>query len=259
MSPSEENKIISEFPGTITVASTGWAGTSILGKLFSLGYKPTQIRACAPSANDIFALYCRESGINIVAVSNNNDIKKSQQYLNSDILLCASGLPFLLDSASISIFKHGGINLHTGLSQFSRGRWQSSWAIINNQEYSGFTWHKIDNNFDTGNILVQQKIKIEIWDTAFSLNQRIFTEAIAAIPLLLTMIEDQGAPLEHHGKYYNKITPFDGLIDSTWDIETVDRFIRALYHPPHRSAMTKVAGRMIEVNNIDEYVKLHGL
>lgn len=60
-------------------------------------------------------------------------------------------------------------NIHFSLLPKYRGMYTSAWPILNNEQYSGVTLHKIDRGIDTGDIIDQIAFKINIDDTARSL------------------------------------------------------------------------------------------
>jgi hypothetical protein len=222
---------------SITVASVGYPGIESINELYCLGYKPHQLQALVPTQkqNDIFAHYCRVQKIDIFPVEKDPDMANIP---GSDVLLCIGGLPFLLSSESIIRFRYA-INLHTGLTQISRGRWQTSWAIMLNFPYTGYTWHHISEKFDAGKIICQEKISIDPNDTALSLNTKILKSALRNIKKVLNRCSGKCKNQKKLGKYFSKKIPYDGTIDPSWDSETVKKFIRAMYHPPYNPARYK--------------------
>lgn len=215
---------------SITVASVGSVGVETITELYSLGYKPYQIQVLMPSdCQDVFFHYCQNQKIPVCFVSNDADMSMIQ---STEILLCIGGLPFLLSSGSISKFSYS-INLHTGITQVTRGRWQASWAILLDLPYTGYTWHHINEKFDAGNIIYQQKIAILPNDTALSLNAKIFKSALQHIKVVLSTCVEKGKIQKKLGKYFDKKIPYQGAIDPSWDRDMIEKFIRAMYHPPY--------------------------
>ena len=64
----------------------------------------------------------------------------------------------------------GTINLHASLLPQYRGAAPINWAIINGEKETGATTFKLQHQIDTGNILLQQKIKIDDDETAGELH-----------------------------------------------------------------------------------------
>ena len=67
----------------------------------------------------------------------------------------------------------GTINLHASLLPQYRGAAPINWAIINGEKETGATTFKLQHQIDTGDILLQQKIKIGEDETAGELHDRM--------------------------------------------------------------------------------------
>ena len=79
--------------------------------------------------------------------------------LNPDFIIVVA---FRMIPESIwKIPKFGTINLHASLLPNYRGSAPINWVLINNENQTGITSFFIDENIDTGDILFQQKIKID--------------------------------------------------------------------------------------------------
>ena len=72
-----------------------------------------------------------------------------------------------------SIPPQGTFNLHASLLPEYRGAAPINWAIINQEKYSGVTTFFINEEIDTGAILLQKKVAIEEDDTAGSLHDKL--------------------------------------------------------------------------------------
>lgn len=69
--------------------------------------------------------------------------------------------------------EHGTFNLHASLLPQYRGAAPINWTIINGETETGVTTFFIDENIDTGNIILQAKEKISPEDDAGSLHDRL--------------------------------------------------------------------------------------
>src|ERR1019366_9333475 len=67
----------------------------------------------------------------------------------------------------------GTINPHASLLPQYRGAAPINWAIINGEKETGITTFKLQQEIDTGNILLQEKIKIGDEENAGVLHDRI--------------------------------------------------------------------------------------
>ncbi len=80
----------------------------------------------------------------------------------------------------------GCFNLHASLLPDYRGAAPINWVIINGEKETGASTFMIDHQIDTGNILLQKKIPIEVYETAGSLHEKIKE---AGAPLVIDTIE----------------------------------------------------------------------
>src|SRR4029078_294083 len=67
----------------------------------------------------------------------------------------------------------GTINVHGSLLPQYRGAAPINWAIINGEKETGVTTFKLQQEIDTGNILLQEKIEIGENETAGELHDRM--------------------------------------------------------------------------------------
>ena len=133
------------------------------------------------------------------------------------------------------------INLHPSLLPDYKGCFSSVWAIINGEKETGITYHILTEDIDAGNILIQEKIKINQDDTAYSIFHKLITLGIQLLPRLFMLLENNytGTPqyLTGHERYYKRQLPYDGLIDPDWEEDKKERFVRAMYFPPYEGAV----------------------
>ena len=67
----------------------------------------------------------------------------------------------------------GTINLHASLLPQYRGAAPINWAIINGEKETGVTTFKLQQEIDTGNLLLQEKIEIAADETAGTLHDKM--------------------------------------------------------------------------------------
>ena len=72
-----------------------------------------------------------------------------------------------------SIPNRGTFNLHASLLPQYRGSAPINWAIINQEKHSGVTTFLINEEIDTGSILLQKKVAIDKKETAGSLQDKL--------------------------------------------------------------------------------------
>ena len=64
-------------------------------------------------------------------------------------------------------------NIHFSLLPAYKGVYTSIFPILNGEQYTGVTLHKIDSGIDTGAIVDQMKIEIKLTFTSSTLNSTI--------------------------------------------------------------------------------------
>ena len=137
--------------------------------------------------------------------------------------------PLLLNNVSkIAINYH-----HSPLPQYA-GVNATSWAIINNEEKHGVTWHAVNEIIDSGHIIKQAFFDIEKQETAFSLNLKCNQTALYLFEELTSELLINSLPcqklqdLELRTYYSLSQKPLgNGWIDWNLPAEEIERYFRA--------------------------------
>lgn len=79
----------------------------------------------------------------------------------------------ILSRKVLSIPKYGCINIHASLLPKYRGAAPINWAIINGERETGVTTMKMDRGLDTGDILLQESLKIETEDDSVTIYEKL--------------------------------------------------------------------------------------
>lgn len=125
------------------------------------------------------------------------------------------------------------INLHIAYLPEYRGMNPSTWAIYNQEDYAGVTWHTVSSKIDNGGIIVQSKISIGEDESAMKLMLRCFQEGIRLFEENLddlinetytTFIPDN----PNTRLYLGKELPNDGYLDDSWDFAKTYAFLRSM-------------------------------
>lgn len=94
----------------------------------------------------------------------------------------------------LNAVKDGFINVHPSLLPEYRGANPYSHVIINNEQVTGVTIHKMDETFDTGNILVQYPMEILQNDTMGMLFNKLNRLSCEILVDFLNQYVDSGMP-----------------------------------------------------------------
>ena len=91
--------------------------------------------------------------------------------LNIDYLLSIH-FPYIFSKNEIDIINRGIINLHPAFLPLNRGFHTHNWAILDNT-LAGATLHWIDENIDTGDIIDQKSVVVNIEDTTNDIYRKV--------------------------------------------------------------------------------------
>jgi methionyl-tRNA formyltransferase len=120
----------------------------------------------------------------------------------------------LIKKELINIPKYGFINLHPSLLPKYRGMSPQHWPIINGDNETGITIHFVDENTDTGDIILQTKITINnneyVSDLQNKMKSSYFTIVIEAIDIILENNKTKYIKQSHlKESYYGKLKESD--------------------------------------------------
>lgn len=140
-------------------------------------------------------------------------------------------------------------NIHFSLLPAYKGMYTSAIPILNGEEQTGVTFHRIDRGIDTGDIIAQRVIPIEDMDTSRSLYFKYIDQGTRLVKEYLEQVicgTCKGVPQKAKGStYYSKsfIDYSNIIIDCRNTAEQIRRQIRAYYFPEFQ--IPKVYGREI--------------
>jgi methionyl-tRNA formyltransferase len=144
----------------------------------------------------------------------------------------------------------GTVNLHGSLLPQYRGAAPINWAVINGETETGVTTFKLQQDIDTGNILLQDRFPIGPAETAGDVHDRM--KEIGA-RLLVRTIEGLAAgtltaiPQQNPGglRHAPKISTETGHIDWTKPTTEIYNLIRGL--SPFPGAFTHLDGKLLKI------------
>ena len=119
--------------------------------------------------------YAQENGLTLFQPENlkKDSFKNELTRLNADIFIVVAFR--MLPKTIWEIPNYGTINLHGSLLPHYRGAAPINWAVINGESHTGVTTFIIDEKIDTGEILLQEKIKINDGDNAGIIHDKLMT------------------------------------------------------------------------------------
>lgn len=233
----------------VILCGYNWIGCKALSLLLEKGHEVfVYTHENPPHVNSLLEL-CKKYNVKF----STKKIKFENLPFTPDII-CSIYYRYIISEEVIDAAKGKIFNLHPSLLPDYKGCSSLTWALINGEKSVGFTYHYINKGIDTGNIILQKKLKIEDWDRQADLYQRAMFEAAKYFEEVFEKVVNNfsGEKQLAEGRYYKRGCPFNGEIDENWETEKIERFIRAMNYPPLPYATLK--GR--EIKTMAEYLDL---
>lgn len=165
---------------------------------------------------------------------NCKDFRKLLINKNVDMLLVGTWKE-RIKKETFNIPKIGTINAHPSLLPKYRGPNPYLQTILHGEKYSGVTLHLVDEHYDSGAILSQEKIEILDSDTSKELREKSVRIARKLVAELITDLNEKVitpiAQIEKNASYYPNISGDERMIDFSYQTALeITRTVRAL-HP----------------------------
>lgn len=197
-------------------------------------YYPIQVVFTDKNSEGIID-YCTREKIGLFI--GNPRANRSSSFIENtviDVLISINYL-FIIEKELISLPKKLAFNIHGSLLPKYRGRTPHVWAIINNEQETGVTAHKIDEGCDTGDIIDQIVLPINSNDTGSDILNKFNELYIPLIENVLEKVKDASIILTKQDSfkatYFGKRTPDDGRINWNWQKERIRNWVRAQASP----------------------------
>ena len=169
-------------------------------------------------------------------------------------VVCAYGR--ILNKKVLSIPKFGTINIHPSLLPQYRGPSPVQYSIKNLDVHTGFTFIKMDEGIDTGDIILQETYPIKDSDDYSTLLQVAHVECANVLYSAINLIKSQSfstikqKDIHPVGLYCSKRKSGDEILDWNQTSREVFNFIRAICKPGPMSR-SYVNGKEIKINKAE--------
>lgn len=146
--------------------------------------------------------------------------------------------------------KQGGIGVHPSLLPRHRGPDPTAWAILEGDAETGITCHRLEEEYDTGDILGQERIAIDPSWNAWQLARALDPPSLRLLRRVCrSFASGMPPPAIPQDESLATSAPFldDEATRIVWDqpVELVHRKIRAL--APSPGAYTEIAGETLTI------------
>ena len=190
--------------------------------------------------------------LDILIPSRREGIEPLLRAYEPDLVIC-NGFPWKIPAAALAVPRHGWMNGHPSLLPKFRGPSPVSWAIRNGERHLGWTFHRMDAELDTGAILAQGTLELDVEHSWEELEPKLVELILELLPKALRRIEagDPGDPQDGAGSYYSFFGSDYVWIDWSRAAEEIFRQVQAWRFASatdgERGALAKLEGETVRV------------
>jgi methionyl-tRNA formyltransferase len=181
-------------------------------------------------------------------IKNNEEFRAQLAAIKPDAIIVV-GYGRIIPQWMLDLPPLGNINLHASLLPKYRGAAPIQWAIANAETITGVTTMRLDAGLDTGDVLLQRDVAIELDDTAQTLAPRL--ASVGAELMVETLQGLRAGSIRSHPQDHSKATlaPIlkkeDGLVDFSRTASEIVNRMRGFQ--PWPGAHTKFRGKNLQI------------
>ena len=195
----------------------------------------------------------RPAHLDVLVASGPQRFAKLLGALEPDLAI-SGGFPVRIPEDALAVPRHGIVNGHPALLPRYRGPNPIGWALRNGDSELGFTFHRMDADFDTGRVLAQGTAPLVDAERAEDVLETLFVVATSLLPRALERVEagDPGdAQVEEDASYAGFFEPEYAEVDWARPAEEVRRQVQAWWVAASRDG---VRGPLAELGGERVYV-----
>lgn len=191
----------------VTICSIAPLAHALVGTLRELGHEPVAILGPRRDEGREMPPYLvltdaiAPKGVDLLFARDKHAIEPLLRAYEPDLMLCA-GFPWKIPKAALDVPRLGSVNQHPALLPRHRGPIPFAWTVREDDPVWGMTWHYMDAELDTGNVLAQGAIPVLDDDVLIDeFAPRIQALAMGLLPEVLerVMAGDPGDPQPEEG------------------------------------------------------------
>ncbi len=198
---------------------------------------------------------------NVATFRRLDELEAALQAEPVDYLFSIANLSIIPDEI-LALPRQGSINFHDGPLPRYAGLYATSWALLNDEQEHGVTWHEMLAAVDTGVIYKQRRFAVSADETAFTLNARCYDIGVDTFGELLDDLEKGPLPRIEQDfsqkTYFSKYQrpPAAQVISLNSPAEAIDSLVRALnfgsqYENPLGMPKLKIGQRWVLVPQVE--------
>lgn len=187
--------------------------------------------------------YAVEQNLKVLQPSNlkAEDFLKELRSLNANLQVVVAFR--MLPEVVWKIPEFGTFNLHASLLPQYRGAAPINWAIINGEKETGVSTFFIDEQIDTGEMIMQERVDIAPTETAGSLHDKLMIKGAELVLKTLNAISEDTVTTTSQKeagelKTAYKFTRENTRINWNWSLGRIYNFVRGLN--PYPTAWTQL-------------------
>lgn len=181
-------------------------------------------------------------------IKNNEEFRAQLAAITPDAIIVV-GYGRLIPQWMLDLPRLGNLNLHASLLPKYRGAAPIQWAIANGETTTGVTTMLLDAGLDTGDILLQSEVAIEVADTAETLAPRLASKGAGLMVETLHRLQAGSIPPKPQDDSKATLAPIlkreDGIIDFSRDASQILNRLRGFQ--PWPGAFTKFRGKTLQI------------
>ncbi|MHB8643853.1 MAG: methionyl-tRNA formyltransferase [Gaiellaceae bacterium] len=173
------------------------------------------------------------AGVDVAVAGSTEHVAALLEAYEPDLALC-SGFSWRLTPEALAVPRHGIVNGHPSKLPRWRGPNPFAWTLRANDPELGFTFHFMDEDFDTGNVLAQGTTPLTGGEDAQALRARLPELVPPLLAEALAKVEagDRGVPQSNDGVTYAPLFEDEfAEIDWTRTVREVHDQCRCWFQP----------------------------
>lgn len=187
-------------------------------------------------------------------VRNNEEFINDILKLNPDAI-CVVAYGKILPKELLNIPTYGAINVHGSLLPKYRGAAPIQWAVLNGEKETGITTMFMDEGMDTGDMILQEKVKIgqdettgELWNELSKIGANLLVKTLAKIEEAKKQIEKTNCKILKQNVELTKETIIANQEEKELILKEVKKLVGAIKQNDDFTLAPMLKKEMAEIN-----------